>query len=59
VLQAGAVARDLGRQRGVVDNRDVSAVEHTGQLIRRHIRIAMNAYLGIARFFQPLENHSQ
>ena len=28
VLQPGAFARDLGRQRGVIDDRDLGAVEH-------------------------------
>ena len=34
VLQPGAFLRDLGRQRGVVDDRDLGAVEDFGILIR-------------------------
>ncbi len=59
MLQARAFACNLGRQRGVVDDRDLGAVEHAWQPIRRHVRIAVNANLGIAGFFQPFENHGQ
>ena len=34
VLQPGALLRDVGRQRGVVDDRDLGAVEQRGVLVR-------------------------
>ena len=59
VLEAGAFARDLGRQRGMINNRDLRAVKHFRELVRRDVGIAMNANLGIAGFCQPFENHRQ
>src|ERR1700733_12470411 len=59
MLQANALARDFGRQRGVIDDRDPGAIEHFWQLLRRHIRVAMNANHGIARLGQPLEDDRQ
>ena len=59
VLQPRTVARDGGRQRGVIDDRDPGAVEHVRQLFRRDVGIAMNAHLGIAGFCQSLQNHGQ
>ena len=59
MLQAGALAGDIDRQRGVIDDRDLGAVEHARQLLRRHVRVAVDTHLGIAGFFQPLEDHRQ
>src|SRR6266566_547573 len=57
MLEPCALARDLGRQRGVIDDRDLGAVEHFRQLIRGHVRIAMNAHRGITGFCQSFENN--
>mgnify|MGYP003694014421 CR=1 FL=1 len=60
VLEPGALLRDLGRQRGVIDDRDLGAVEQfrdidpaliSGSRLIRH--------LGIAGLLQPLEDHGQ
>lgn len=53
------MARDIGRKRGVIDDRDGGAVEHLRQLRRRHIGVAVNAHRGIAGFCQSLENDRQ
>ena len=59
VLQAGAFARNFGRQCGVIDDGNLGPVEHAGQLIRRHIGVAMNAHRGIAGFCQALEDDGE
>ena len=59
VLQPGAFLRDLGRQRGVIDDGDLGAVEHFGILLRRDVGVAMDPHLGIAGLVQPLEDHRQ
>ena len=59
MLEPSAFARDFGRQRGVIDDRDLGAVEHVWQLIRRHVGVAMNAHLGVARLCQPLEDDGE
>ena len=56
VLQPLALLGDLGRQRGVIDDRNFGAVEQFRVLIGRDIRVAVDADLGIAWFFQPLED---
>ena len=59
VLKSLAFLRDLGRQRGVIDDGDLGAAEHFGVLLRRDVGVAMDADLGIARLRQPLENNRQ
>ena len=59
MLEASAFARDVGRQRGVIDDRDFRAVEHFRELIRFDVGVAVDPHLGIAGLFQPLEDHGQ
>src|SRR5438309_1338509 len=59
MLQPGALARDLGRQRGVIDNSYRGIIDHCRQLLAGDVRIAVDPHLGIAGFCQPLENHRQ
>ena len=59
VLQSGAFLRDVGRQRGVIDDRDLGAIEYLGILIRGDVGIPVDPHLGIARLLQPLEDHGQ
>ena len=59
VLEACALAGDVGRQRGVIDDRDLGAVEHFWQLIRLDVRVAVNAHCDVAGFCEPLENHGK
>src|SRR5580692_6037973 len=59
MLEPCAFSRHLGWQRGVIDNRDLRAVEHFGQLIGGHVGVAMDAYPGIAGLGQPFEDDGQ
>ena len=59
VLEPGALSCDIRRQRGVVDDRDLGAVEHFRVVVRHDVRIAVDPHLGIAGLFQPLEDHGQ
>src|SRR4051812_4630364 len=59
MLQPNAFSRDLGRQRGVIDDGDFGAVEDAGILIRNYIGIAMDTHRRIARLCKPFENHRQ
>jgi len=59
VLEPHAFARDLGRQRGVIDHGDLCTVEHARQVIRSDVRVAMNAHAGIIRPSQPFEDERQ
>src|SRR6185436_9390044 len=59
VLQPFAFLRDIGRQRRVVDDRDLGAIKYLGVLIRGDIRVQVDPHLGVARLLQPLENHGQ
>ena len=59
VLQPGAFFGDPGRQRRVIDDGDFGAAENLRILLRLDIGVAVDAHLGIAGLFQPLENHGQ
>ena len=59
MLEAGTFARHVGRKRGVIDDRDLGAVEHFWQLIRRDVGVAVNPRRDVAGFCQPLENDRQ
>ena len=59
VLQAGAAPRDFGRQRGVIDNDDLGAVEQCGHLVRRDVGIAVDAHRRIIGLILALENIRQ
>ena len=59
MLQAVAAPRDVGRQRGVVDDGDLGAVEHSRDLFRLDVGIAIDAHGGIAGLVLPLENIRQ
>ena len=59
VLQPLAFFGDIGRQRGVVDDRDLGAVEYLRILFGSDVGIQVDPHLGIARLLQPLEDHGQ
>ncbi len=59
MLQALALPRDVGRQRGVIDDDDPGAIEQRGDLIRPDVGIAVDAHGWIAGLVLPLENIRQ
>ena len=56
VLEALALPRDIGRQRGVIDDADLGAAEDIRPLLGRDIRVFVDADLGIAGLALPLED---
>src|SRR5690348_13266579 len=59
VLEATASPRNVGRQRRVVDDDDLSTIEQSGNLLRLNIRIEIDPRAGIAGLSLPLENIRQ